>query len=369
MPSTLGCNKLDHHLKYDFSLIMFGRLLPLGNVILSKANTGPVLASAAIAVEVIDSQLQKSQPLHPLQVKFVVFVAFFIVNLISVSWPGRLDGEAYDDKTGKLSPLTPKTGTSLFTPSGWAFSIWGLIYTLELISVSIILFTTPTKILQTTTRSLFSFTPTTTVSSVPYMPFNTYRKICPSLLKASYYQALWCAAFRSKFFEQKSYSMWLSPLFLGLCARNLFAISTIVSTDRAALTGWQFALFFFGFAIHAGWVTAATLVNLNGSWAYSEGLTKKSTNKKWVRRLLGHGSVLLACALALGSCCAYDKLGVTFSATLCWALAAVQSGMRERCESNIKDVEGVKDQLLLARGGKFFCGVVSALKMLSLSAA
>jgi hypothetical protein len=54
-----------------------------------------------------------------------VWLAAFLFNCITVSVPGRFDGQMED---GKISVVW----RSLFSPSGWAFAIWGVIYTSEL---------------------------------------------------------------------------------------------------------------------------------------------------------------------------------------------------------------------------------------------
>ena len=153
------------------------------------------------------------------------------LNCIAVSVPGRFDAQMAD---GKISAVW----RSLFAPSGWAFSIWGLIYISELLSAAY----------------------------VAYRGEEGLRSATVLWLAGNLYQSLWCVVFRPAFKR----ALWLPALMLLGGALSLAAAhyqltlaiaSAPDSSSRTALYFLRFPL-----ALHSAWLAAASLLNLNG-WA------------------------------------------------------------------------------------------------------
>lgn len=159
----------------------------------------------------------------------------FALNCIAVSVPGRFDGQMAD---GKIAVVW----RSLFAPSGWAFSIWGLIYLSELASAAY----------------------------VAFRGEEALREVAGLWLAGNLYQCLWCVVFRPGF----KGLLWLPALMLTGGAVSLAAahhrlslsIAASAPSDRTALYLLRFPL-----ALHSAWLAAASLLNLNG-WVAVGGL-------------------------------------------------------------------------------------------------
>ncbi len=184
----------------------------------------------------------------------VIWLSAFVLNLITVSLPGRFDSEANREK----SESEKKTGTILtftpvFAPSGWAFAIWGVIYLGELLLTGFI--------------ALFGSAP-------QFM--SVLKDATPYWVGANAFQSLWCAAFRPKFRKR----LWLPSLCLVMAAYSqLRCLYTIMNSSYADfllefffISSNSFAKFLIAFpiALHGGWLCAAALLNLN-SWVTESG--------------------------------------------------------------------------------------------------
>jgi hypothetical protein len=170
----------------------------------------------------------------------ISWIAAYIVNCVFVSLPGRFDN----------SQVTPEGGpwTSLFAPAPWAFAIWGAIYLSELI-LSV---------------------------SIPFYPSSfkgVIRKASPWWVTANAFQCLWCLSFRPKFVKH----LWFPTLLLGGGAVSLIGALRFLSDELiTAMSGkvdiyrvLSLVLIRIPLSMHAGWLSAATLLNLNGWAAYS----------------------------------------------------------------------------------------------------
>jgi len=319
---------------------MFDRLA----LSLAKLNNPAALTSAAIATEAADTYgLLAPLTSSSTATKATFIVSLFIINMLTVSIPGRLDDAAYSNEAcNKLLPLSPTRGTTLVSPATWAFAIWGLIYTTEIAAISFLSISDP------------SSTQVSIASSIA-IPF----------LKANIFQALWCAAFRPKHFlpPASQITSYLSFAFLSLTSFNLLSCVRRVGSRRGELTLTQFGLYFFPLSLHAGWTAAASLVNLNGAFAYNtlrDNWKSRDSTSESIRRVLGHGSVAIACGLATLATLndsLFPNCGATISFVLAWALKAVQSGMTTRIDSSPskKGTDGERAQRSIARIGFVVC--------------
>ena len=213
---------------------------------------------------------------------------------MSVQRPGRLDSQAAEG-----GDLAPRTGKTLVAPSGWAFAIWGPIFLGELVSVT---------------------APFFLVESDPLVEL--LRKVSGPFISAQIFQSLWCAAFRPKY-NKKGY-MFVSTGMLAATAYSLSRAHAAFTANPKLYSNVQYGVFFLPLALHFGWTTAATLVNLNGSVSMLEGAS--STLIKYV----GHASVLVASVL--GVYVAKVRDAPVFAGVIAWALSAVADGMKKRLE-------------------------------------
>ena len=215
------------------------------------------------------------------------------VNVFAVAIDGRFDAEDLLDSEGHMTKLPWPT---LFSPAGFAFAIWGLIYVGELVGLAVVL----------------SAVGADTIGGAAVE--RAVRASNTAWLAANCAQALWCVAFRPWALEL----LWLPALLLGTSAlcllyaqrRLLTAVGeTPVPPAALAALAWPRSL-------HLGWLLAAALVNLNA----------------WVGKLaVGPAAALavaittLAGAALAGSALLRARLPVATLA-LSWALFAASKG-------------------------------------------
>lgn len=168
---------------------------------------------------------------------------------------------------------------------------------------------------------------------------------------ANVFQSLWCAAFRPKY-----KGGWMVVSFASL-ASTAFSLSK-VHNAALGMVGWNYMVYGLPTALHFGWVTAATLVNLNGAVAMQKEVSASTV--AWV----GHLSVVAA--TVLGILVAVNRQAPVYSGVICWALTAVADGMAKRVAATKADpdqqkvgVRGAKLQYRLSQIGAILTGGTS----------
>lgn len=226
-----------------------------------------------------------------------LWIGTFAFNVFFVSAPGRLDDEM--SRTTGADPVW----RSPFSPAPWAFAIWGLIYMGELgISVAV--------------------------------AYDGAQQVYAARLfwvAATLYQCLWCLTFRRRFMKQ----MWLPTLNLGLGAMFMYGVHReLTSALNNASADSRMTTFFIRLPIslHLTWLSAATLLNLNG-WAARVQVSIANqlllANASAVLGfLLGAGYAMLSRDSAIGKTVhtnsAALRLNELFLAlTMAWALTAL----------------------------------------------
>jgi hypothetical protein len=266
----------------------------------------------------------------------------YVLSVVSVSRPGRYDGQVQLSGDDKDSPGakemkqmgTGKQGRTLLPPAGWAFAIWGPIFLGELVMVSTLFFMD---------------------ESSPVAPI--FRKMAAPYLAAHVFQTLWTASFRPKYKE--TYKKYISVTYLTLTS---FALSHVhaaytIYANTKPYSSIEYMLCFFPLSLHFGWTTAAALVNLNGMVALEETVSAK--NVAW----LGHVSVIGA-AVA-GCLVTIERQAPVYGGVIAWALSAVASGLTQRLretqkeDSNRVGVYGVQTQKTLSVVGAAVCACAS----------
>ena len=302
---------------------------------LAALNYPPLVALSGLGLGASLPAISQFAITSPWTTVRIVNLVSYGINLVSVGRPGRMDGQAVDD-----GELAPRTGKTLVAPSGWAFAIWGPIFLGELVSV-----TAPFFIKESD--------PIVELLRKTYGPFIT----------AQLFQSLWCAAFRPKY---KGSAMFISTGMLSATAFHLSKAHAIFTANPLLYSNLQYGLFFLPMALHFGWTTAASLVNLNGSVALQKGAS--STIIKYV----GHLSVLAA--TVLGIYIAKTRDAPVFAGVISWALFAVADGMKTRLaaaaaaidgkkQKKDKDViglDGAKTQYMLSTAGAMLNGLAVA---------
>lgn len=171
----------------------------------------------------------------------IAWAAAFLVNVVAVSIPGRFDN----------SNVSPEGGPwkSLFAPAPWAFAIWGVIYLGEALLTACVLLANDNPILR-----------------------DTIAKAVPWWIAGNLYQSIWCFSFRPKFTNH----LWIPAMMLAGGAVSLLGAVKTVSFDLMKCLASSgnvkapfLALFRIPLSLHAGWLCAATLLNLNGWLTYA----------------------------------------------------------------------------------------------------
>ena len=264
-----------------------------------EANPHVVAGVAALLfipfiLQLVNGKIQKSAWAYR-----ALFVVTFVLNVVSVSVPGRFDSMAVvDKKTGKVVAYPWET---LFAPAGWAFAIWGVIYVGELLL--------------------------TTHVAVLGKPVVALKKAATFWAAGNLFQSLWCGVFRPRFKD----TLWLPMLCLAAGSASLLgAHNEITKTIYPWSSVWEKAglvLMRSPISLHATWLTAASLLNLNG-WA-----AVAQTSVATQTAVAFFSSYLAAAAGTFFSVTRGDPL-IAF--TVAWALAALSARTLEDGKARIK---------------------------------
>lgn len=236
-----------------------------------------------------------------------------------------------NDDTGGLAGLRAR---SLVQPSGWAFSIWGLIYMGEAAFCAA------------------QFVDATHLPSV--LPHVT-----GPFVAANLFQSLWCASFRPGY--DAGWHRYVSVAMLGGTAYSLSCVplaADVAGGGDAAAAALSWCLL--PLAVHFGWTTAATLVNLNSSVAAAE--PERVSDSALVA--LGHGSAVLATGLGVGLT-SFGLVPPAYGLTVAWALLAVASNPVLAGSSGTDTWRaGAAVQRTLCYAGSALCVAASALALM-----
>lgn len=283
---------------------------------LSALNYPPLITTAGLGLTYVLPQFENAIGRCPWSTIRILNLLAYSINFVSVSRPGRLDGTS----TAEDGALSPRNGRTLVAPAGWAFAIWGPIFLGEAIGIG----------------SQFLLWE----SNAANQPLiKLLKESSGSFIAAQLFQSLWCATFRPKYDGKKMY------VSFGMLSATAYSLSRVhdLFTSSAVASSYnnlQYGLFFFPMALHFGWTTAASLVNLNGAIAMDKDVSKK------VIAIAGHLTVIGASAL--GVYLAYQRNAPVYSGVIAWALSAVADSMRKRIDAGKIEKEVGKKK----RGGK-----------------
>ena len=275
------------------------------------------------------------------------WVGAFVLNVVAVSIPGRLDriysstplpiesvsdgssanncndGGARSDVSNQLQQQQQcshvKPWQSMFEPCGWAFAIWAPIYLLELLVARF----------------------TIGLSGVSALPPSVLLRVLPWWVTGHWLQALWCLVFRPAY----KYALWLPAVCLLLAAATLLVAYIVLLKEQAVLSAvvalplhhyLSLLVLRAALSMHGTWLLASALMVLN-SWistvsfsaAVSSDADKCSRAKRDALQLaVAMASALLLASVALGMSVWTRDPG--FVATAAWALHALASRAQEK---------------------------------------
>jgi len=288
---------------------------------LSTLNYPPLVALSGLGLGATFPMLQQLAVNSPWSAVRLTCAVSYGISIISVSRPGRMDGEVSEN--GERNPTGDKT---LVAPSGWAFAIWGPIFIGELVSVT----------------SAFFIEDSNAIVSI-------LRQTSAPFAAAQLFQSLWCAAFRPKY---KGASMFINTGLLSATAYSLSKAHAAFVAQPQLYSNLQYGIFLLPMSLHFGWTVAASIVSVNGAVAM-----QKNASKELIA-LVGHLSVIAGSAL--GVYVTIAQSAPVFGGVIAWALTAVAGGMKKRLgDANLaknKDKEavglyGASAQYILSRAG------------------
>jgi hypothetical protein len=201
-------------------------------------------------------------------------IVFFVLTIIA---NGLANGIPLNGQTtGQISAKYP----SLFTPSGFTFSIWGLIY--------------------------ISLTAFVVYQMLPAQRDNSLiQKISPFFKASCIANAIWIFAWHYD-------ALFLSLIFMACILFSLIAIyrSLSLSKNKVGLTDYIFI--FFPFSLYTGWITVATIANIS---AVQTGMGWDDVGVQAVTWTL----VKLAIAGAIGATIILRRSDAIFGLVVAWA--------------------------------------------------
>lgn len=249
-------------------------------------------------------------------------VLVWILNVIAVALPGRLDGETQNQKDLFVAPAI------------YAFAIWGVIYLWEL----------PFVVWQALQRPRWATA----------VRLEAVVAASPGWCAGNLSQVAWCIFFRQPF--NNPGLLWLSAFFLsGIAVGLSFAHRALAPVADCQVT----FLAYVPITLHFGWTTAAGLVNWN-SWAI---LFKPTPEVNLALVVL---SLVVATVVALGV--GVLRGSVLYASTVAWAVIAVgvqtrqNAGVIEAFGASTANILGITEIVL---GVGFVC-VSAAVKLVKL---
>ena len=217
------------------------------------------LSCFAKNVPTSDVSAKDPRVLPPFQAWRLASAAAFAANVVFVSLPGRFDGDEEALQDGRFPWDT------LFAPAGYAFSIWAIVFIGEAVGVVYNLRMNNEREQSKNSKASSANIKVEQGTSGEIVP-PSVGAAAPAWCAANLAQCLWCLAFRPWALER----LWLSSAMLAttavcLCASQvrlgggLFTICTRPD-DTPVRTA---SIVTVPRSLHLGWVTAATLVNIN----------------------------------------------------------------------------------------------------------
>lgn len=217
-----------------------------------------------------------------------LYVGSFIVQTIAVfAGNSRLFGILKEGSGWRTNVEMASLYTSFVTPAGWAFAIWGVIYLAEAVSVCVLA--------------------AAEVDIVPFDLGGDRSRILGLWVTMNVCQALWSVLFANE-------KLILSSVALGGIAASLIALGC----EATPGSGWLGYLAVCAPVwLHAGWTTAAALVNVNLT------LVGHAASAP-VQLAAAFATVYAAVAAGLVTLGSVGAGALPHVAALSWALAAVR---------------------------------------------
>jgi len=227
--------------------------------------------------------------------RVLVVAAFALQTLLVFAGNSRLFGLLQPGSGWYTNSEMSTRYSSLVQPAKWAFAIWGIIYTWEIATMLYLVLASP-----------------------PTLVF--WRGTAPTVLwvAANAFQGMWALLFAT---ERIS----LATISLAGIAISLVSLGFTLRSS----SGLEYGLVAAPLWLHAGWASAAAIVNVN-MWL---GLFASTATQL----AAANASAFIACAIGLGviystavdTSSSSPLVAAPLVAALCWALLAIRGELRE----------------------------------------
>lgn len=226
---------------------------------------------------------------------------YYIINILAFVLNAGVVGLSQSGLYGKNNKTISDERVTFVTPADYAFGIWGVIYTFELIFC------------------VWQALPSTRGNRIVIDGVSFWFAL------ASVFQAVWSIFFGL----EKMYS---SAIFLILIALSLIACTASLSRYRKNVPPTEALLVFFPIGLHAGWVFAAAAVNVNMALLDKSVLTQLT-------------AALLTLIVATGGATIVplSSHDFVFPLSVAWALAAISRKKAYRQETLDSDTASALD--------------------------
>ena len=247
----------------------------------------------------VNNQLPESRPPIPTHL-IVSNVLAYVLNALITYGVGVFGGKT----NGELS----RKYQTLVTPIGWAFAIWGIIFLAQLVWVLYPVFMALNR-RRTTTPEHWVW-----VQSVGFL------YVWVVVLQATWtlvfsYEVIWCSACAM-------------VSLCGLLWCTVWSLRQTLGEQPQALSTPSYLLWIFPFVIHAGWVTAATAVNLNLNLVADDATAS-------VQFGAALASLVLLLFVALWTTTRQSGLDGAMAFPIAWALLGVYCELNTSTDENI----------------------------------
>lgn len=261
-------------------------------------------------------------PVQPWQVLTLVSWAG---NTAAIFSGGRLDGGGKGSSMEEPTSLPP---VRFFSPAGWAFAIWGGIISGEM------------------AMAVYQALPLTAVRASS----GWLSQLSPWLGGTFLLQTCWCFSFRE--WARDSGLLWFPAALLGGTGVCLGGAHAVLRSVGGSMSGLQYALIHLPLSLHFGWISCATLVNLNG---YLSLLPKFSD-----KALLRFSLTSIATGVSLAVVVTTKSGDPVYAGVVAWALSAIASEAGWKSMKGRVDIATLQTQQTAARIGAVICAATAA---------
>jgi hypothetical protein len=225
---------------------------------------------------------------------FAILVSFALQTLCVFGGNSRWFGLFKEGSGWKTNVEMSALYTSLVTPAGWAFAIWGIIYITETVAALVL---------------AYALWGTEDAEVLPPVSMGLGRpdRILTLWLLMNGFQASWSQLFAKE-------RLVLSSLALSGIAASLLGLGFEMSGVHGPLGYFTVC---FSIWLHAGWTTAAALVNWN---LVLVGRAASAPAQLAAAFATSHAALAAALAVLASAGC----VALPYGAALAWALAAIR---------------------------------------------